>query len=306
MKRKVIQIANSTQLISLPRKWSLKYGVKKGDEIEVEEQGNKIIISTERGFDVNKVELDVSGLRLMTQRCVHALYKKGADEIKLTFNHPELIESVQSALGKEAVGFEITEQGSNYCIIKHVSGELQEFESVLRRAFLILLSMADGSLEAVKKRDFSSLRSVSLLEEANNRFTTSCRRFINKVGYQDPRKTGPLYYLIEDMENVADEYKYLCNYLYNLKNKKVTIGKEVIQIYEKTNEMLKSFYELFYKFDKNKLELIAEDRKEIVKNTYALFEKSKNPTDRIILHHLLIIMQKIFCFLGPYLVMNLG
>ena len=33
MKRKVIQIANSTQLISLPRKWSQKYGVKKGDEI---------------------------------------------------------------------------------------------------------------------------------------------------------------------------------------------------------------------------------------------------------------------------------
>ena len=29
MKRKVIQIANSTQLISLPRKWTIKYGIKK-------------------------------------------------------------------------------------------------------------------------------------------------------------------------------------------------------------------------------------------------------------------------------------
>ncbi|MBI2558427.1 phosphate uptake regulator PhoU [Candidatus Woesearchaeota archaeon] len=305
MKRKVIQIANSTQLVSLPRKWSQKYGIKKGAEIEVEENGNKIVISTERGFDVEKVELDVSELRIMTQRCVHALYKKGANEIKLTFNHPELIESVQNALGKEAVGFEITEQGPNYCVIKHVSGELQEFDSVLRRAFLILLSMADSSLEAIKKRDFSALKSISLLEEANNRFTTSCRRFINKIGYQDPRKTGPLYYIVEDMENVADEYKYLCDYLYNLKNKKVIIGKDIIEIYKKTNEMLKTFYELFYKFDKNKLELIGESRREIVKNAYNLFEKSRNPTDRIILHHMLVIIQKIFCFLGPYLVMNL-
>ena len=39
MKRKVIQIANSTQLISLPRKWSQKYGVKKGDEITINYDG---------------------------------------------------------------------------------------------------------------------------------------------------------------------------------------------------------------------------------------------------------------------------
>ena len=33
MKRKVIQIAESTQLISLPRRWAMKCNVKKGDEL---------------------------------------------------------------------------------------------------------------------------------------------------------------------------------------------------------------------------------------------------------------------------------
>ena len=37
MRRKVIQIAESTQLISLPRKWALKYNIKKGEELEIEE-----------------------------------------------------------------------------------------------------------------------------------------------------------------------------------------------------------------------------------------------------------------------------
>lgn len=305
MKRKVIQIANSTQLISLPRKWSQKYGVKKGDEIEVEERGNQIVLSTEKSFEVEKVELDVTGFGLMTQRCVHALYKKGADEIKLTFNHPELIEAVQNALCKEAVGFEITEQGANYCVIKHVSGELQDFDPVLRRTFLLLISMAEGSIDAIQKRDFSALKSIALLEEANNRFTTSCRRFLNKVGHSDPRKTGPLYYIIEDMENLADHYKYICNYLYKLKDKEIKISKEVIEIYIKTNEMLKNFYELFYKFDKNKLVAIGESRKQIVQKAYTLFEKGKKPNDIIITHNILIIMQKVFCFLGPYLVMTL-
>ena len=47
MKRSVIQIANSTQLISLPRKWSLKFNIQKGDELEVEEEGNKLLSKTE-------------------------------------------------------------------------------------------------------------------------------------------------------------------------------------------------------------------------------------------------------------------
>ena len=52
MKRKVIQIADSTQLISLPRKWALKYGIKKGDELDVEEQGSNVLVSTSRDLSV--------------------------------------------------------------------------------------------------------------------------------------------------------------------------------------------------------------------------------------------------------------
>lgn len=59
--RKVIQIANSTQLISLPRKWTQKYGVKKGDELEVVEDGSKVIISTEKGQESGNIEVDITG-----------------------------------------------------------------------------------------------------------------------------------------------------------------------------------------------------------------------------------------------------
>ena len=137
IKRSVIQIANSTQLISLPRKWAQKYDIKKGDELEVEEQGNKIVVGTEKDFKIEKVELDISDLEPMILRCIVALYRRGVDEIRVTFNKPELIESIQKVIGKEAVGYEIIEQGNNYCVIKHVSGELEDFEPILRRTFLL-------------------------------------------------------------------------------------------------------------------------------------------------------------------------
>ena len=47
IKRRVIQIANSTQLISLPRKWTIQHNIKKGDELDVQEDGSKIILSTD-------------------------------------------------------------------------------------------------------------------------------------------------------------------------------------------------------------------------------------------------------------------
>jgi len=42
MKRRVIQIADSTQLVSLSRKWAIQRGIKKGDELEVKEEGNRV------------------------------------------------------------------------------------------------------------------------------------------------------------------------------------------------------------------------------------------------------------------------
>ena len=92
MKRRVIQIANSTQLISLPRKWTQKYGVKKGDEMEVEEQGNKILISTEKGAELGHIEIDVTGLdRTTILYYIQTLYRTGYDEIKVNFNNPTTI-----------------------------------------------------------------------------------------------------------------------------------------------------------------------------------------------------------------------
>ncbi len=308
MKRKVIQIADSTQLVSLPRKWALQHGIKKGDEIDVREEDSRLIISTEKAYEVGKVEVNTEGLGIMIPRFIHALYKKGVDDVKFTFNSKEDMQAIQQALGKEAVGFEITNQGSNFCEIKHVAGELEDFEPILKRTFLLLLSMSEQTLDALKKGNFAILPNVAFLEEANNRFTTTSRRLINKKGSNKFNPIGPMYYILEDIENLADQYKYLCNHIHNLykKNKidKKGISKNVINGFEKVDKMLRDFYETFYKFDRAKLIDIAKKRKELVDELYGILENSNKVLDRIVVHYLIVIFQKIFCFVGPYTVLN--
>src|SRR3989338_9381296 len=304
MKRKVIQIADSTQLISIPRAWSKQYNIKKGDELEVTIKGNRLEISTDSSKDLSVENLDISKLGSMILRCLMALYKRGVDEIHIIYDNEKHIEIIHKALGKEAAGYEIIDQAKGRCTIKYVTGELGDFDSILRRTFLVLVNMSNETYDAIDKKSFDRLSNVAFLEEANNRFTTACRRLMNKKGYDVNHSIGALYYIIEELENIADYYKYLCLYLNKKGNEKTKISKESMELLRKTNLSLKLFYECYYKMDKDKMVQIGELRKEVIDEGLDLLTK-KQGEEAVLIHHTLTIMQKIFCLVGPYLVIKL-
>ena len=305
MKRKVIQIGDSTQLISLPREWAKKFNIKKGNELEVIENKDSLIIKTDNPIDVDKAEFNIEDLGLMTRRCVTALYKKGVDELKINFSDPLNVELVRQAINMETPGFEIIDQKENYCIIRNVSGvKVEEFDNLLRRTFLLLIRMAEESYEAIKKKNFTYLKEIARLENDNNKFTVLCRRLLNKHGHKF-NFVGPMYFIIEELENIADQFNYTCERLNEIKGKNVKISNDVLDMYKTANEQLRNFYELFYKFDTQKVVEIKKERQLLIKKAFDLFNKKRNYYDLILLHHSITVMQKVFCLMGPYLIMNL-
>lgn len=50
--RRVIMVANSTMLVSLPWAWCKSQGIRKGDELRVVTQGNMVVITKEERSDV--------------------------------------------------------------------------------------------------------------------------------------------------------------------------------------------------------------------------------------------------------------
>ncbi|MBI2176127.1 AbrB/MazE/SpoVT family DNA-binding domain-containing protein [Candidatus Woesearchaeota archaeon] len=301
MKRKVIQIAGSTQLVSLPRQWAKAHNISRGQEIDVQEDGNKVVISANTAPAFEKAEIDVSELNGMIARFIHALYKRGVDELKVYFGKPELMVKVQEAISKEAVGFEVLEQGPDNCTIRYVSGSLEEFDSVLRRTFLLLLTMSEQTYDTLKAANYQQMKNTAFLEEANNRFTTVCRRHLNKLGTSTYGKIGPLYYIIEELEKVADQYKYICQHFSNLQDRKIKINDDVLGTFAVSNKMLRVFYELFYKFDTEKIVQLKALRDKVVENAHKLFEKRLSHADYWLLHHSLVLANMMFCLVGPYI-----
>lgn len=284
MKRKVIQLAGKTHVVSLPRKWVLKYGIKKGDELDLEPKNGAIVVNTEKGMELEKQILDVSKMNERVIRwALAALNKMGVDEIEVINYKPKDLEVVQELVNGFFIGFAIMEQTPKRCVIRSVSKELEtEFDATLRRAFLITLSMGESAVDYIKQGKFRDMTELLALERTNNQLTNFCERILNKKGYKDYRKTCFMYVIARDLEKICDDYRYVCEYLSNPKKGEKIISKEVLDFFKRVNNFLRGYYELFYNYDVKKLVNLSIEKKALVKDAEKLFKTKKGKEVNII------------------------
>lgn len=298
IKRKVIQIANSTQLISLPRKWSQKYGVKKGDEIEVEEKGGSLVITTEKDISAHKTEINFKEKEILIHRALSSLYKAGYDEIKIEFEKHSEFDTIQSTINRELIGFEIIEQGNEYIIAKKVSSiDHSEFDSMLRRTFMFLLSTADESLEALKTYNINTLKNLIVRDITINKLTDFLRRSINKKESYF-KHIGPGFTIIELLEKIGDGYKDICKYA---SENKMKISKSAIEAFAEIDSLMRDAYNLFYNFNLNDTKNFLI-RKEKIDVSIINLTKNTNKNEVPLLIYLSNLSKNIFDLNGPIMI----
>lgn len=282
-------MAGKTMVVSLPSDWVKKYGLKKGEEIDLIEEGDTVLIRTAKSIKPEgRPKIDISGTGQLSLRILAGLYKSGYDEFELVFDDPKTLKKIEKDLKEFLIGLEIISQSEQRCVIKILTQEMYtEFDNILRKIFLSLISFSNESLESYKKNDFKALQEILEYEKINNKLTTFCRRILNKKSYTKTLKLTYLYCLIEELEKIADEYRYICEYLMKKETKS---SKDVLEIYQKTNNFFDEFYELFYKYDQNRIISLYNKKKEIITEIDIRFDK-KNESYYKILHHLANIVQ---------------
>jgi|SRR3989344_1006388 len=289
MKRKVIQLAGKTSVVSLPSKWVKKYNVKKGEELDlIENDKGELLIRTSSLESRKSITLDIKDFNKRSIfYAMSALHKSGYDEIILFYYNKEQIEAINELLRVLLLGFVMVEQTTKKIVLRSVTNDISlEFDSTLRRAFLVTLSLADSSLDYIKDKNFKSLGSLINLENTNNQLTSFCLRLINKGLYSN-ENTQFISIVIWSLEKIADEYKYICN---NLLNNDTEINLNLLSIYQETNEFLKNYYELFYKFSIEKLNLLSDKKSQILNLMSEL--ELKNANEINLLNHLNTIIAK--------------
>jgi len=291
MKRKVIQLAGKTLVVTLPTEWARKYNVKKGDEIDVDEIKNKLVIGSEKELGKEKISLDVSGLSPMIYRILGAVYKAGYDEVEVRYESEKDLEEIEEVSKREFIGFEIVKKGKNSLVIKSVSEiNYKEFDNVLRRTFLLILEIAEDGLKAIKNSDKKMLLKLIELDKEVNKYADFCRRILNKKGYASFVKTPTIYFIVEELEKVSDAYMDLCKASTEIDKK---IDKDIEAVFNDVNVFFREFYELFYKFDMNGLAEHGKKRNALNKNIKNLM-KTTSKEELLMLFFLSLIVEEIF------------
>lgn len=297
MKRKVIQIADSTQLISLPRKWCLEHGIKKGDELEVIEDQSRIIVKVSNDKnEPERVTINATGLEYSVRTLVSSIYKSGYDEFKIFFSSAKELQHIQTIVKDSCLGFEIVEQGKDYVVARKISEPIpEEFDPVLRRTFVFLQHMMRETLIAVKNNDTNALNTIIAMDANINKLTYFCRRVLNKHGKGPYRITSPLYYIVDELEEIADRYKYICRARLEHRG---PIDKQLMHVFDKVNHMVDTYIHAFYKFDWDKINEIYAIKKSIDLSIPELIKKIDKQNFPILLN-LLVIADKIHELDGP-------
>jgi phosphate uptake regulator len=264
MKRKIIQLAGKTLVVSLPSKWVKKYGVKKGDEIEVDEQERKLVIKAKGEEELQLKLLNLKDLNHMVGRIIGGFYKSGYNELEITYDSPEQYAAIREVLNRSCMGYEIIRHGQRTLLIKNLSElHTEEFDNLFRRLFLSLLSSAEDTLEYAKQGNLKALEEIELRDLLITKYSDLCRRMINIHGRGSISKTTSYYYLSEALEKIGDGYKAFANFL--IKNNMKNINTENVHSLFEINALLRLSYDLLYTFDFKKLEEFGQQREKIKK-----------------------------------------
>lgn len=285
MKRNIVKHGPSTLTISLPAKWVKENNLHSKSSLDVEEKGSQLIINSKKEDEFIKLSVDIKNNYRTGIRYINCSYRKGCDELTLYYDDPDYIKTIEKCLSEEVLGFEIIKQGKNsdknICIIRDIPGtKFEEFDTVFERIWIILISMSEDLISAIKKNDKKSLDSFSNIDKRMNKFTNFCIRVLNKRGHP-MYKNIPVYYrFLRCLEELADYYK---NLALELSEKNIKPSKNFLDVLISLEESLKLLFKSFYKFNDENIEKILGD----TKSRILVIENNKNNKTDLLINNFL-------------------
>jgi phosphate uptake regulator len=144
------------------------------------------------------------------------------------------------------------------------------------------MSIAEDTLTALTNGDKEALKGIERRDLDVDKFTNFCLRILNKKGYKQYDITAVMYDLIQELEELCDNYEGISNDLLDVDSFKMR--KEMISIFKESNGLIRHFYELFYDFSKDRMSELHKKRKKVMGGINNL--RNIKPHERTILYHL--------------------
>lgn len=300
MKRSVIMMGGKTFVLSLPSIWVKKYGIKKGEELDIEEISSGLLVRTEKVIGNRNIALNVSNLNdSLIWRYIFAAYISGSDEIEVKFSLDK--KNVVYKVAGKLIGCTIVDEGANFIRIKDVGGDIKEFDNIFRRVFYMAGSLFSEGIDSVMSKNYTCLAAANERDYDVNYAVNFCLRFLNKKGYFEEKKILLYYVTLREMEFFSDELSEL---FVAIGKNKLKVGKPFIEILSAINKMYDNYHKLFFKFsEEDALEMVSHKNAILVK--IGSFSQKATNDELKVLGHLRSMTLILFNLMEPNLEQNI-
>ncbi len=287
MKRKVVKHGTATLTVSLPVQWVKKFNIKQGDELDVEERGNRVIVKPYNELSEKEIIIELERKEDFLRRLIVIPYSLGYNIIKVRYKDREVLPKIQETISNYFMGFEIVEQNGHYCLIKNIAkGIEEEFDVMLNRLAIITIGMLKDIYDAFKTNRLSLISESRTSEMNANKINLFCRRMLNTIGHKD-KTTTIVYNIVCYLEELTDEAHYLSEYAVL---HKIKASKNVLNYLQDLIKQLELWYKAFNEY---KPEHIIEMKKIEIKLQKEGINLLENSKDVVVVHYLVAMQENI-------------
>lgn len=288
MQRKVIQQGPSTLMVSLPSKWVKENNIKKGDEINLNLLNNQLVIYSQKAPEEKKATLYLKSKEEYLDRMLMSRYREGYNEIYIKYDDSETINSIRDTL-RFLLGFEIVDQTTNSCRIKNISeGSDEDYVTMFRRMFHIMLTMSDSCLQYAKTGDEKHLKTAVDLRETLTKLEQFNLRLINKQNNFSLQKKSLEFFYVWNIATLGKSWSSLAK---KPLSKKLKLSKEDVDFMKEATGYARDFYEVYYNRDKEKLLKMKNKLYTLRPMGASLLDTSKN---KLVIFYLLKIINRMY------------
>jgi phosphate uptake regulator len=198
MERKLILQGKQAYTVALPINWIRKHNLKPKDAVQIQEEGDNLVVSSRLKGKSESVELDVTGnTRLEVMLQIESKYILGYDEIRIKHDNLPLIREISQSL----MGMVIEDYRKDYCLLKSIVNFAEDNirNIILKTVFILdeqaktLVQLAEGKINLE-----TSLAEESLIDY-NNLYAV---RFLNK--YKHDSEGHGLFLICSSFDIVSD------------------------------------------------------------------------------------------------------
>ena len=268
--RRVQLTGGATFIISLPHEWTNRNSIKKGNAIQIEDLGNRLVLrkdSSSRDEITRILEIGPNTPKEAVHRALTSYYIAGFDNliVRSSSYMDEKARSEIKSFSKLVMGVEIFEETAKSMMLQNVLDSSSfPMTKAFRRMALNVETMITDTLRVLEENDIELRKSVISRDDEVDRYHFYMMKEVMKKSAED-HSVIFLLLLSRIMERIADHTVNICLFLEaNDEERHDNIDSDIIQYLKSSNDLFMKCVEQYNRKELATLNSLIETRKVII------------------------------------------